>query len=417
MTLAHPPSQAIHHKQADPTLLDIGALLRCYLGQVTALFADHLGISLMQARQAVLLAIDGLVLALINHEPPAMPYGNLDPTLAKPLGLKSFKSINALTVAHDFFGRHETAIATKISQATCISHVQALSLMGMVASLGVHLVQRIRLSTGSDDRGSNALSDSEYRLWLDLQTVFFSDAQAHDAKVLGIRTPLPLPTHSNYQSKLGKTALRFAGDMPNIPNFGWLIALTDHIADHRRPLRLGARTELPAIVSRAPSHRQLDNTLKHRLSALDRIAPLKAWFVAAVATFIFVIIGILWHTLLSTDTKPNAQQTPQALPQDVAIVRVDDQSDSSGDDREYHTTQKDTGGNNSKDDKKQPNKQSDDKGTPKAKPSNAQSSKSQASKSQPTKQQTSKSQASKQQASKSQTSKSQSPKSETTKHN
>lgn len=313
MTIVAPPTHI------NPYLVDIRTLLSHYLKNLPTILAHHLQVSIAKTRLAVQYGIEAIILGLHDsHEVPS-PSPTLQQAFAKPIHLETLHKIHAEAVVHDFFHSKENSIIKTLSEASQLTQPQSRVALGMTIALTKdylgHIIQHKKLT------------DHEYRQWLDLQ-YFFANANPLSWALPSIPKPTHL-TYNDYQAKLGKTATQsFDDGVVKLPNYRWLLELANTIKTHHQNIIILGKS-LPMVNTKATPTKTNQSNTNH--TDKSKIAIFTAWLaakktpLALFGTTLLVVIGLVgWWYLNQPKPESEQSQTTETIPQDVAIVRIDD---------------------------------------------------------------------------------------------
>ncbi|MDO5650606.1 MAG: hypothetical protein Q4G13_00505 [Moraxella sp.] len=317
----------------DPKLLDITWLAARYLHDLPVLLAHQLHLSIPKVRLAISHSIAVSTLQLMREPSPPIYQAKLQHSLQQPFAMHSLDKISADKASHVFFAHAEDTICQHIASLSTLTHKQAITIMGTVAALLQQYIAHISTHAG--------LTEDEYRTWLDLQMLFVdSDVSLTWCKTLAIIPNPPTISHSSYQHKLGKAINTpiFDNTQYPVPNVQWLIKLAMLIDQHHlTPLTLGK--SLPIIALPPPK------------TVATSAVPQKPKKLMLIGTLTAVVIGVgasmIWYNWQPRDTTPtNTSPTQETPPQDIAIIRIDDEtaddSDDNGNDGASDTAKIDT---------------------------------------------------------------------------
>ncbi len=329
----------------NPHLINLHLGLHHHLADSYPLFAHHLHISTTQARLGMHAAIDASFVFLVKQaQAPLTPPSTQEPsTFAQKKHNKLIYEhcFDTTTLTHlpmtlaELFFENVHAISQHIATLAKIDNDSAKTLLGLVATLSAHYTDRL------SDAGN--LNINERMQWLCLQVLFLqtnpstpstdsayhSDALADYITLAKLSLTPPVNTYSEYHDKLGlKNKVLFDQSLITMPNHAWLIALAQNIdANHLIPLTIGKTlTPTPKITPKPSADVQKDNAKNYK----------KPLILGAFISLIIAVVAAL-TTGKKEEDAPKPATTPD-IPQDVAIVRVEEGSTNTSDTTNTNTT-------------------------------------------------------------------------------
>lgn len=294
----------------DPNYINLHALLHRYFKGSYAIFADFLGVPILQAERLCQDSIDITLLCLIDDA-----LTGLHPERQKPL--KSPESVRLDTQIlktfttlplEDILRKNASKATSYLATAHRLDHKKAQDALALVASICVYYIDKLVFDAH--------LNSDEQKTWLGLQPAFVREPLADLAAVFDVNLNLPFHTHTTYQKKLGRDALLFDDTTYRVPSYRWLTALATLIKDGTdNTLGVGKMLNL------TPLPKTTDQPKR----------PLKPWHYALAVAVLLGVLAVFWAVSSDEeDTAPPAQTTNEPsetdsapVIADVAIVRID----------------------------------------------------------------------------------------------
>ncbi|MDO4427426.1 MAG: hypothetical protein Q4B88_04785 [Moraxella sp.] len=295
----------------DPNYINLHALLHRYFKGSYAIFADFLGVPILQAERLCQDSIDITLLCLINdaltgtHPERQKPLKSPEAVRLDTQILKTFTTLPL----EDILRKNTSKATSYLTTAHRLDPKKARDALALVASICVYYIDKLIFDA--------KLNQDEQKTWLGLQPAFVREPLADLAAIFDVNLNLPFHTHTTYQKKLGRDALLFDDTTYRIPSYRWLTALATLIKDGTdNTLGVGKMLNL------TPLPKTIDTPK----------SPQKPWHYALAAAVFLGVLAIFLAissdeedtsvTLTQTTQEPNETDSAPVIP-DVAIVRID----------------------------------------------------------------------------------------------